>query len=154
MANLEQRKVNQLRLVNTVLAAMGYGLYDMMGDSAKGLAAQFGESTLKTMENEMGLELKGESVATWAAEIGRLYVDEFAAGKTFNVKSGENTVYVEVTGCMFLEATKALQAANVPLFLCPVRAVCAAALNRLEIKARLGEIKCDGEKCSTTFELF
>lgn len=152
MATLEGKQTNRLRLTNTILAAMGHGLYDMLGDSAQGLSTQFGESILQTMESEMGLELQGESVEHWAAEIGRLYVDEFAAGTGFNVKGGADSVYVEALGCMFQKACDQLQKEGTPLFICPVRAVCAAALKRLELKARLGEIKRAGDKCFTTFE--
>ena len=154
MATIEQKQANRLRLTNTILTAMGSGLYDMLGDSAMGLSTQFGESILKTMEDDMGLELQGESVDVWAAEIGRLYVDEFAAGTGFNVKGSANSVYVEAFGCMFQEACDNMQKAGTPLFICPVRAVCAAALKRLEAKARLGEIHRAGDKCHTTFEYF
>ena len=152
MATIESKQANQLRLTNTILAAMGHGLYDMLGDSALGLSTQFGESILKTMESEMGLELQGESVEVWAAEIGRLYVDEFAAGTGFNVKGSADSVYVEALGCMFQTASDQLTKDGTPLFICPVRAVCAAALKRLDVKARLGEIKREGNKCFTTFE--
>lgn len=151
MATAEKQNINKLRLTNTILAALGMGLYDMLGDSAQGLSTQFGESILKTMEDEMGLELHGDSVDVWAAEIGRLYVDEFAAGTGFNVKGSADSVYVEALGCMFQHACDEMTKVGTPLFVCPVRAVCAAALKRLELKMRLGEIKRDGDKCFTTF---
>ncbi len=152
MATHGENQENRLRLTNTILAAMGVGLHDMLGDSAKGLSTQFGEAILKTMESEMGLELQGESVDIWAAEIGRLYVNEFAAGTGFNVEGSAESVYVEALGCMFQKACDQLEKNGTPLFICPVRAVCAAALKRLDVKARLGDIKRSGDKCFTTFE--
>ena len=154
MATLKQKKANRLRLTNIILAALGEELWGLLGEAAVGLTTKFGEYILEVMEKEMGLELAGESVEDWAAEIGRLYVDEFDAGKEFHVKATEDSVHVEAIGCMFQQATADLEAAGVPPFVCPIRAVCAAALHRLGKKVRLGEVKHEGDKCSTTFEYF
>ena len=154
MTTIEQKEANRLRLTNILLAALGEGLWNLLGDAAVGLTTQWGETILAVMEKEMGLEMTGENVEDWAAEIGRLYTDEFDCGKEFHVKATKDSVYVEAQGCMFQQACSALQAAGIPPYISPVRGVCAAALRRLGKKVRLGEIKREGDKCNTTFEYF
>lgn len=154
MATIEQKKANRLRLTNYILVALGEELWGLLGEAAVGLTAKFGEMILQVMEKEMGLELAGETVGDWGAEIGRLLVDEFDAGKEFHVETTGDSVSIFAEGCMFQQATKSLIEAGVPPFICPVRAVCGAALHRMGKKVRLGEVKHEGDKCNASFEYF
>ncbi len=154
MATMEQKKASRLRLTNYILAALGDGLWKVMGESAVGLTTTFGKSILSVMEKEMGLELAGESVEDWAAEIGRLLVDEFDVGTEFRVEVSDDSVSVYAEGCMFAQVYEALEAAGVPAYICPVRAIYGAALRQLGEKVRLGAVERDGDKCSMTFVYF
>ncbi|MCD6344376.1 MAG: hypothetical protein J7M17_02055 [Anaerolineae bacterium] len=154
MATIEEKKRNRLRLNNYILAALAEGLWGLMGEAAVGLTTKFGEMILKVMEKEMGLELAGESVEDWAAEIGRLYVDEFDAGKELNVEDTGDTITVHAGGCMFQRACTSLQDGGIPPYICPVRAICAAALRRMGEKVRLGEVKIAGDQCTAVAERF
>ena len=154
MATIEEKKRNRLRLNNYILAAMAEGLWGLMGEAAVGLTVKFGETILKVMEKEMGLELAGETVEDWSAEIGRLLVDEFDAGKNYYIKTTGDALTIHAEGCMFQRACTSLQETGIQPYICPVRAVCAAALRRMGEKVRLGEVKIVGDQCTAVAKRF
>ncbi len=154
MATIEEKKRNRLRLNNYTLAALAEGLWGLMGEAAVGLTTPFGEMILKVMEKEMGLELAGESVEDWAAEIGRLYVDEFDASQELHIEDTGDTITVHTRGCMFQRACSRLQDDDIPPYICPIRAICTAALRRTGEKVRPGAVQIAGDQCTAVTERF
>ncbi len=136
MATEDEKKGNQLRLAALTLRGTALGIWQMVGDSAVSLGPTIGDELLKVMEQEMGLEVAGETPNDILVEIGRLFVDEFGFAQSVTVTGNDKVFTMEVNGCVMAAMTGRLIDEGVDPFICPYRNVSIAALKRLGIKAR------------------
>jgi len=156
MATDEQKKKNQLRLANMTLFGVTAGVWDLLGEGASGLTHQIGSEILPVMENEMGLEIAGESPEDVLQEVARLFVDEFGFAKDIEVTSDGDVLKMKVAGCLNYKLTQDLTAAGVERpFVCPYLAAATAVFDRMGIKA-MTKIDTWSEKRGSvlSFELF
>lgn len=155
MATEEQKKQNMLRLVNLALLGLASGVWDLLGDGAKGLSHEIGEQLLPILEKEMGLEIAGQTPLEVLQEVGRLMVDEFGFAQDVTVEADGNILRMKVHGCINRNFTDKLEAAGVPYpFICPYLALSNAVFSRMGEKAR-SEIQkwSEGKGSIITFEL-
>ena len=91
MATEEQKKKNLFRMMSMMIAGMAKSLYELFGDTAFATMTEVGKELLEIMENEMGLEIAGETPKDVLTEIGRIFADEYGQGLgiyRINVQSG------------------------------------------------------------------
>jgi hypothetical protein len=118
MANEEQKKARLLMLSNSLISGYGKGLYDLFGDSALATVSTIGESTIKEMENEMGLEIHGENPQDILSELGRILVDEYGLARSMKFEIQGQDMNVVCQGCLLWPATKSILASGAPPFHC------------------------------------
>ncbi|MBN1936821.1 MAG: hypothetical protein JW934_19325 [Anaerolineae bacterium] len=137
MASEEEKKQNMLRLARLTLFGVTTGIWDLMGDGARGLSHEIGDEILPVLEKEMGLEIAGESPENVLQEVGRLMVDEFGFAKSVDVVADGDILQMKVHTCANRKLTDDLEAAGVGTpFICPFLCVADAVFDRMGIKAR------------------
>jgi peroxiredoxin family protein len=138
MANEEQKKTNQIRLVNLALLSLAAGAWDTLGESAFSFSGPMGHEVLKVMEKEMGLEIAGEDAHSVMMEISRIFVDEFGFASSIEVEEvAPDHFQLKVRNCVNRSFTDKLMAAGVEKpFICPILNACSAAMRRMGYKYR------------------
>ncbi len=136
MATDEVKKENRLRLTNMALLSLASSTWDTLGESAFAFSGPMGSQILKVMEQEMGLEIAGETPEDVMTEIGRIFVDEFGFCGDIDVESDGDSLYtVKVKQCVNRRFTDKLADAGVEKpFICPIMNACQAALRRMGYK--------------------
>lgn len=144
MATDEQKKGNQLRLFNNIIAGFAQGLYELFDDSALAIADTIGEDVLGEMEQELGLEIASEAPQEILTEIERLLIDEYGMSKKANFVVNDGHISMSVEGCQMWKATESLLKAGVPPYTCVPMMMASAALHkRLGTKSKFEEISQD-----------
>jgi hypothetical protein len=138
MATDDEKKRNQYRLMSMALTGLSTGVWNTLGDSAFAFSGLMGKQILNVMENEMGLEIAGESPEDVIAEIGRIFVDEFGFAAQITVENdADNHFELKVHNCINRKYTDELMAAGVEKpFICPILNASQAALRRMGYKMR------------------
>ena len=136
MATEEKKKENRLRLTNMALLSLASGTWDTLGESVFAFSGPMGDRILHIMEQEMGLEIGGETPADVLMEISRIFVDEFGfAGDIEVVIVSDDEFQLKVHTCVNRKFTDMLMDAGVEKpFVCPVLNACQAALRRMGYK--------------------
>jgi len=136
MATEEQKKENLVRGLKLIIGGLAMGLYDLFGEASFALMHPVGDELLGIMQKEMGLEIGGDSPKEVAAEIGRLFVDEFGwADKIEIVESDDDHLVVDVTNCKGFNLSKRLQDAGIKHpFTCPIMNVTSSAIAKVKGK--------------------
>lgn len=158
MASEEAKKARQLRTFNLIIAGLAKGLYDLFGDSTKGIVGPIGEELIEEMEHQMGLEIHGENPQEILTELERLLVDEYGLMKHADLNINDTTHEVDIIcqGCLLWEATADLRAAGMPPYHCVPMMIAEAALRkRLGKHAKFVGITQNMEKreCDIDFHL-
>jgi hypothetical protein len=136
MATEEEKKRNMLRLARLTLFGLTAGIWDLIGDGARGLSHEIGDEILPVLEKEMGLEIAGENPEDALQEVGRLMVDEFGFAKEVEVIGDGDVIQMKVHTCAQRRLTDDLEEAGVGTpFICPFMCVSDAVLDRMGIKA-------------------
>lgn len=130
MANEEQKKARLIMLSNNIIAGYGKGLYDLFGDSAMATVSTIGESTIKQMENEMGLEIHGENPQDILSELARILIDEYGLARSLKFEFQGQDVNVVCQGCLLWPATKSILASGAPPFHCVPMMLAKVAINK------------------------
>ena len=137
MATEEQKKKNMMRLMTMMISGMAKALYDLFGEAALAAMAEVGKATLEIMEQEMGLEIEGESPEDVLTEIGRIFADEIGFIESFTIETDGNAISLSVAKCQGWNMTQATLKTGVEMpFTCPIMNVCQAALFRMGKPAR------------------
>ena len=133
MATEDAKKRNQYRLMSMALTGLSTGVWNTLGESAFAFSGLMGRQILTVMEDEMGLEVAGESPHDVVDEIGRLFVDEFGFAAEITVSSkSEDHMELKVRNCINRKYTDELMAAGVAKpFICPILNASQAALRRM-----------------------
>lgn len=136
MATEEAKKRNQYRLMSMALTGLSTGVWNTLGESSFAFSGLMGRQILSVMEDEMGLEVAGESPEDVVDEIGRLFVDEFGFAADITVSSnGEDHMELKVRNCINRKYTDELLEAGVAKpFICPILNASQAALRRMGYK--------------------
>ncbi len=155
MATEEQKKQNMLRLSNLALLGLAAGVWDLLGDGARGLSYEIGDEILPMLEKEMGLEIAGETPLAVLQEVGRLFVDEFGFAQEVTVSEDGDVLTMKVHGCINRTFSDKLEAAGVNYpFICPYMAVANAVFGRMGEKVRSTVQRwVEGKGSIITFEL-
>ncbi len=155
MATEEQKKQNMLRLSRLTLFGLATGIWDLLGDGARGLSHEIGDEILPVLEKEMGLEIAGESADAVLHEVARLFVDEFGFAQDAAVKGDGDIFTLRVRGCVNRKLCDDLESSGVTVpFICPYLAVADAVLDHVKIKARTKmERWHEGDGTIITFEV-
>ena len=136
MAAEEQKKSNQIRLVNLALLSLAAGTWDTLGESSFAFSGPMGNQVLDVMEKEMGLEIAGEDPQSTMMEISRIFVDEFGFASSIDVEEvGPDHFQLKVCNCVNRSFTDKLMDAGVEKpFICPILNACSAAMRRMGYK--------------------
>ena len=136
MADEDQKKRNQYRLMSMALTGLASGVWNTLGESAFAFSGPMGNQILNIMEKEMGLEVAGENPEDVMTEIGRIFVDEFGFAADITVKElGEDHFQLYVHNCINRKYTDQLFEAGVERpFICPILNACQASLRRMGFK--------------------
>ena len=127
-----EEKKNTMRLMTLMIAGMAKALYELFGETAFATMNEVGKTTLEIMENEMGLEVDGESPKDVLTEIGRIFADEIGFIESFDTTEEENTLTLTVNHCQGWNLTQTILKTGVEIpFTCPIMNVCQAALSRM-----------------------
>lgn len=132
MATEEQKKKNIMRLMTLMIGGMAKALYDLFGETAFATMSEVGKTTLEIMEQEMGLEVDGESPKDVLTEIGRIFCDEMGFIESFSTAEDGNVLTLTVNRCQGWNLTQSILKTGVEIpFTCPIMNVCQAALTRM-----------------------
>ena len=139
MATEERKKLNQLRLLEMIVAGLTTSVWDMVGDSAYVFSRSICESILQVMEKEMGLEIAAEpSGGDVGTEINRIFVDEFGLAESIELAIDDNIVTSKAKNYAGYQTFKKLMNAGVEQpFTDPIMCTGQAVLHRLGMKARV-----------------
>ena len=139
MATEERKKLNQLRLLEMIVAGLTTSVWDMVGDSAYVFSRSIGESILQVMEKEMGLEIAAEpSGGDVGTEINRIFVDEFGLAESIELTADGNTATSRVKNYAGYQMFKKLMDAGVEQpFTDPIMCTGQAVLHRMGMKVRV-----------------
>lgn len=154
MATEEIKKQNQIRLSNMTLLSLAAGTWNTLGESSFAFSGPMGETILKTMEHEMGLEIEGEDPQQVMMEISRIFVDEFGFASDIDVvQEGDGVYKLKVKNCINRGLTDKLVEAGVEKpFICPIMNAATAALRRMGYRLRENVEKWeDGKGSIITF---
>jgi hypothetical protein len=155
MATEEQKKLNQMRLLELIVTGLTTSVWDMVGDSAYVFSKSIGENILQVMEKEMGLEIAGESIEDIGTEIVRIFVDEFGLVESIERKVDGNISTSMVKNYIGYQTLKKLMDAGVEQpFTDPIMCTGQAVLHRMGIKARArAEVWEEGKGILIHYEL-
>jgi hypothetical protein len=156
VATEEQKKARLIRLFNNLVYGYAHGLYEMFDEAMLSTVSTIGEDILEDMENDLGLEIHGESPQVILTEIERLLIDEYGMAKRVTLTIDDDTIGLVCEDCVLWKATEDLKAAGVPPYTClPMTLATAALRKRLGLKARFVSIEQEMDKriCDIEFEL-
>ena len=139
MATMEEKKLRQLRLFNDLIFGFAKGLYELFGDSALATVDTIGEDILEEMEQDLGLEIQGESPQIILTEIERLLMDEYGLVKNarLEIDPESKEIHMICEGCLLTRATESLDEQGIPPYTCVPMTMASAALHkRLGAKSR------------------
>ncbi|MDM8542093.1 hypothetical protein QUF75_05470 [Desulfococcaceae bacterium HSG7] len=132
MATEEQKKKNLFRMMSMMIAGMAKSLYELFGDTAFATMTEVGKELLEIMENEMGLEIAGETPKDVLTEIGRIFADEYGFIASFKVEGDDHELRLIVDKCQGWNLTQKILKTGVEIpFTCPIMNVGHAALARM-----------------------
>lgn len=133
MATEEKKKENRARLANLALLSVAAGAWDVLGKGVNALGGPMGDSVLKVMEKEMGLEVGGEDPEAVLMEVGRIFIDEFGFATDIEVKALDDEHFqLKVKNCVNRQFTDKLMEAGVEKpFICPIMNASRSALKRM-----------------------
>ena len=115
-----------------MIAGMAKALYDLFGETAFAIMSEVGKTTLEIMEQEMGLEIDGETPQDVLTEIGRIFADEMGFIESFTTSQENNVLTLKVSRCQGWDLTQSILKTGVEIpFTCPIMNVCQAALTRM-----------------------
>ena len=144
MATEEQKKRNQMRLIELTLLGLTTAVWDMVGESAYAFSQGIGENILQVMEKEMGLEIAGESPEDIAEEVTRIFIDEFGIAEEIENSAEGNVLTQKIKNYIGRQWEEKLAAAGVEqpftsTFMCVGQAVARRQGKKVRVKARVWE---------------
>ncbi len=157
MATEDQKKERQTRLFNDIIAGFAKGLYDLFGDSALAMVATLGDKIIGEMEQELGLEISGESAQDILTEMSRLLVDEYGISDEIDTIITDDDIAITVTNCRLWRTSASLEKNDVPPYICvPMMMASASLRERLGMKSKFTGIEQDKDKhiCKIAFKMF
>ena len=92
MATEEQKKGRQLSLYNDFVAGFAKGLYELFGDSTLAMADTIGSELLAEMEQDLGVEITGETPQEILTKVERLLVDEYGLSQEATMTIADNKI--------------------------------------------------------------
>lgn len=152
MATEEQKKIRQVKLFNEVIYGLAKGMWDLFGEGSYATVTEVGEGIVEGMERDLGLEIQGEAPQDILTELGRIYVDEVGGSKLADFKIKDDRIDIIIEDCILLHTSRELQKSGIQPFTCIPMMIAAAALReRLGLKAQVGNIAIEGNKCVISF---
>ncbi len=158
MATDEQKKARELRLYNDILAGFAKGLYDLFEDAALAIMKEIGAKVLAQMEDELALEIQGESPQDILDEIARLLVDEYGLMTEINITFDDESHHLGIhcQDCSFWQLCSSLKSDNIEPYVCVPMMMSTSSLHqRLGQRAKFGGITLteSNRTCAIDFQM-
>jgi hypothetical protein len=154
MATEDVKKENLLRMTELSLEVLAAEVWDTLGESAIVLGKGMGDSILEMLQKEEGFEFEGESTKEIAAEIKRIFLDEFGFAKDIETEiAPDGKAVITVNSCINTKFTDRMLASGVKMnYTCPIMLTASTVLRRMGAKGRVSiERWPEGKGCKINF---
>jgi hypothetical protein len=156
MTTEEQKTERLLKVFNIGMHGMIKGLWDIFGETSFATTSLIGDRILTKLEQEGGLQLKGETPEQILQELVHVLVNDVGTMSGGTVAIDGDKVSIACQECFLREATAWLEAEGVQPFAClPMNVGAAAMRKRLGTKHRLlgRSWNPETETCTISFQL-
>jgi len=155
MATEQEKNKNLLKISSLVIHGLTKGLWDFIGEASFSTAQLIGDTAIKMLEKDMGLEINGEKPENILMELNRIFLDEIGALTEADAEVEDKKIILTFKGCLFSEMTKDIMDSGIPPFICPFMGMSMAAMRKRGIKARVTDYNIDTDKkvCVHVFEM-
>lgn len=137
MATDMEKYWNLIRMLGQIVEGMTFTLHDLFEDAAMATMNDVGKRILEIMENEMGMELEGETPEHVLNELGRLFEDEMGLMQEYKVERNGSSLTLSLKNCVGWNLKERLKARGVEVPIqCPIMNVGYAGLTKMGFKNR------------------
>lgn len=124
----EQREMWD-KLVMLLLYGLEKGLWNLLGEASLSMTSTVGTEMLQFLE-EKGLKVEGADPGQLVAEVGRRFVEDMGIADAFDIHKENESVALQVHGCVLMEVEARLVEQGIKPFMCPFLNIAMAALRK------------------------